>query len=130
MQMKPIEGAAKNIVIILVVGCCLGIANSFLEGEIHAWRDYPRAADHAGVIAVGMAFAWIAMKSPWSGTFRTLVGSLFTTSPSGQVQEMKVEASIPTSAGPATMTINPNTQQITVKEGGASANPADEQKGN
>lgn len=125
MTLKPVEGTAKSIIVILVVGSCLAISNSFFEGQIHTWRDYFGAADHGAFISVGMVFAWIALKSPWSGTFRTLVGSIFTTSPTGQMQQTKVEASMPASAGAATMTINPNTQQITVKEQLATPPPSD-----
>lgn len=116
MQIKQIEGTAKNLAIILVVGPALGVANSFFEGEIHAWSDFPKALNHGGILAVAMAFAWIGMKSPWAGTFKTLVGSFMTTGPDGEKQQATVSASVPADSGATTMTINPSTQQVTVTE--------------
>lgn len=121
MKFKPIESNAKNLLIILVVGPALGVANAFFEGEIHTWTDFPKALNHGAIMSVSMSFAWIAMKSPWAGTFKTLVGSFMSTNASGEMQESKVEASLPEGAGAATMTINPSTQEVTVKEQAATS---------
>jgi hypothetical protein len=115
MQLKPIESVAKNLLIILIVGPALGVANAFFEGEIHAWADFGKALNHGGILAVAMAFAWIGMKSPWSGAFRTLVGSFLTVTAAGETQEAKVEASVPVDSN-ATMTVDATKQEVTVKQ--------------
>jgi hypothetical protein len=110
--LKQIESTAWNIVIIILGAPAAGIGLSFLNGELKQWSDLPKALDHGLFIGVMMAFAWLGMASPLAGRVRTLLGSI-RTSADGSTLEQRVE--LPANSS-ATATINPTTQQITVKE--------------
>jgi hypothetical protein len=118
MTLKPIAGIAKNIVIIFVIATATTIMNAYFGGTPPAWKEFPHLLGNGIRFGIGLACAWVAMESPWSRQFRTLVGSFVTTGPSGEPQETTLKATVPAaeSTGTTTMTLDPHTQQLTIKE--------------
>jgi hypothetical protein len=91
-----IRSTIANVLIILIFAPALGVWLAFMGGEIHGWKDFPKALDHGLMLGAAMAFGWLLMKSPGGEYFRTLISSLRTTTdPDGQVHQEKVLVSSP-----------------------------------
>lgn len=111
-----IKSTAINVCIILVIGPMAGIALTYANGELHTWKDLPKAIDHALFASVMLAFGWMAMASPLSKRFRMLASAV-RTMPSGDVQEMRVSLDQPSGgAQTTTATVDPDTQKITIEQ--------------
>lgn len=107
---KQVESTVSNMLLIFIVAPTAGIGLSFMNGEIRSWHDLPKAIDHGLFAGFMLAVGWLGMASPYSARVRTLLSSIRTSDGS---LEQRVE--LPANSS-ATATINPVTQQITVKE--------------
>lgn len=78
MTIKQVQSVGGNLAAVASVAIAASVVNSYFDGELVDWAQFPHILRHASLFAVVCMFGWIVLKSPWAPQVRELIGLMST----------------------------------------------------